>query len=55
MPGAVAVSVAVNVTDWPNTDGFADALSAVLVSALLITCGLLVSDPVLTSNVASAP
>ena len=26
-PGAVAVTVAVNVTDWPNFDGFADDVS----------------------------
>ena len=29
VPGAVAVTVAVNVTDWPYTDGLADELSAV--------------------------
>src|SRR5207244_4218516 len=37
-PGAVAVTVAVNVTLWPNTDGFADDVSAVLVLAWLTTC-----------------
>src|SRR5438067_9185832 len=37
-PGAVAVTVAVNVTLWPNTDGLADDVSAVLVLAWLTTC-----------------
>jgi hypothetical protein len=32
-PGAVAVTVAVNVTFWPNADGFADDPTAVLVAA----------------------
>ena len=34
-PGAVAVTVAVNVTDWPKTDGFAELPRAVEVLALL--------------------
>ena len=38
VPGAVAVTVAVNVTDWPNFDGFADEDSAVLVSDFCTTC-----------------
>jgi hypothetical protein len=29
VPGATAVTVAVNVTDWPNTDGFTDELTLV--------------------------
>jgi hypothetical protein len=33
LPGAFTVTVAVNVTDWPNFDGFADEISAVVVSA----------------------
>ena len=37
-PGAVAVTVAVNVTLWPNTDGLADDVSAVLVLAWFTTC-----------------
>src|SRR5438132_6220268 len=37
-PGAVTLTVAVNVTDWPNTDGFADELRLVDVLALLTTC-----------------
>jgi hypothetical protein len=37
-PGATAVTVAVNVTDCPNTDGFADEVSAVLVAALFTVC-----------------
>ena len=31
LPGAAAVTVAVNVTDWPNTEGFAEAVTTVLV------------------------
>jgi hypothetical protein len=34
LPGAVAVTVAVNVTDWPETEGLADELNAVEVLAL---------------------
>ncbi len=34
-PGAFTVTVAVKVTDWPNTDGFAEEARAVLVRALL--------------------
>src|SRR5437867_1147228 len=34
-PGTVAFTVAVNVTDWPNTDGFADELRLVDVDAWL--------------------
>lgn len=32
-PGDVTVTVAVNVTDWPNTEGFADEATAVVVEA----------------------
>ena len=32
-PGACTVTVAVNVTDWPNFDGFADEVTDVVVSA----------------------
>ena len=35
-PGEVALMVAVKVTDWPNTVGFVEESSAVLVFALLI-------------------
>ena len=34
-PGATAEAVAVKVTDWPNTDGFAEDVTVVVVSALL--------------------
>jgi hypothetical protein len=34
-PGATALTVAVNVTDWPNTDGFTDEVTAVELLALL--------------------
>src|SRR5438067_8227813 len=37
-PGAVAFTVAVNVTDWPNTDGFADELRLVDVLAWFTVC-----------------
>ena len=46
-PGATGETVAVKVTDWPNTDGFADEVTVVVVFALFTTCGLPVSDPVL--------
>ena len=46
-PGATADTVAVNVTDWPKTEGFADEVTVVEVLALLTTCGLPVNDPVL--------
>ena len=34
-PGANADTVAVNVTDWPNTDGFTEEVTVVVVSALI--------------------
>jgi len=34
-PGELTVTVAVNVTDWPNTDGFAEEVTAVVVEAWL--------------------
>src|SRR4051812_33714600 len=37
-PGATAVTVAVNVTDWPKTDGDAIGASAVVVLAGLTVC-----------------
>ena len=37
-PGAVAVTVAVKVTDWPNTDGLTEEATPVLVPALLTVC-----------------
>ncbi len=45
----VIVTVAVNVTAWPNTDGFSDDVSAVSVSALMTAWSsesLLVATPV---------
>src|SRR5882724_11396325 len=33
-PGAVTLTVAVNVTDWPETDGLGEEVTAVLVEAL---------------------
>src|SRR5206468_2418571 len=46
-PGEDAVTVAVNVTPWPNTDGLTLDMSAVCVFALFTTCGLPASDPLL--------
>jgi hypothetical protein len=37
-PAPVTLSVAVNVTDWPNTDGVPEELTAVLVLALFTVC-----------------
>src|ERR1041385_3770440 len=37
-PGAVAVTVAVNVVDWPKTDGLVEDASDVLVLALVTVC-----------------
>ncbi len=37
-PGAVAVTVAVKVTDWPKTDGFVDEPRAVVVAAAFTVC-----------------
>ena len=54
-PGATGETVAVKVTDWPNTEGFADEVTVVAVSALLTTCGLPVSDPVLPLKFPSPP
>ena len=36
LPGGAAVTVAVKVTAWPNTDGLPEAATAVLVSALVM-------------------
>src|SRR5712692_2735480 len=38
LPGAVTLTVAVNVTDWPNTDGFWFEARLVVVLAALTTC-----------------
>ena len=55
VPGALAESVAVNVIDCPNVDGFADDVMAAVVSALFTTCGLPVSAPLLLLKLASPP
>jgi hypothetical protein len=34
LPGATALTVAVKVTDWPKTDGLAEEVTVVVVSAL---------------------
>ena len=36
-PGATGLTVAVKVTAWPNTEGFVDETSVVVVSPLLTT------------------
>ena len=38
VPGGVTVTVAVKVTDWPETDGLTEELSAVLVAAAFTVC-----------------
>src|SRR5262245_41246724 len=37
-PGATALTVAVNVTDWPNTDGLTDDVTMVVELAWLTLC-----------------
>ena len=54
-PGGPAETVAVNVTDWPKTEGFADEPTVVVVLVLLTTCGLPVSEPVLSLKFPSPP
>src|SRR5712692_2787565 len=39
VPGELTVTVAVNVTDWPKTDGLTEDASAVVVLAGFTTCG----------------
>jgi len=34
LPGATAATVAVNVTDWPNTDGLCEEITVVELDAL---------------------
>src|SRR5207247_204946 len=51
--GATGETVALKVTDWPKTEGFADEVTAVVVSLLLTTCGFPLSDPVLPVKFAS--
>jgi len=54
-PGATGETVAVNVTDWPKIEGFTDEVTVVTELALLTTCGLPVSDPVLPLNAGFPP
>ncbi len=37
-PGNTALTVAVNVTDWPNTDGLTDEATVVVVLAWFTVC-----------------
>lgn len=46
-PGATAATTAVKVTDWPTALGLTEDVTEVVVLALLTTCGLPVSGPVL--------
>src|SRR5580693_6307406 len=39
LPGAAAVTVAVNLIDWLYTEGLTDELTAVLVLDVFTTCG----------------
>ena len=39
VPGAAAETVAVNVTDWPQTEGFTSEDSVVVVDACPTLCG----------------
>lgn len=52
-PGATADTVAVNVTDWPNTVGLVEATSAVAVLAVLTTCDK--ADDVLPAKLPEPP
>ena len=52
-PGAAAETVAVNVTDCPNTMGFADEVTAVVVLSLLTVC--VRGADVLPAKLASPP
>jgi hypothetical protein len=38
LPGDAAVTLAVKVTDWPNTDGFADEVRVVFVASWFTVC-----------------
>ena len=38
LPGPLPVTVAVKVTLWPHTDGFAEAITAVVLVALFTVC-----------------
>ena len=52
LPGEFAVTVAVKVTAWLNTEGLADELTVVVVASLLTTWGEAESLPLLLPQVA---
>src|SRR5262245_38258508 len=54
LPGATGATVAVNVTDCPHTDGFADDTTLVVVWAGFTTCPP-ASDPLLAKYCALPP
>ena len=44
VPGAIGLTVAVTVTDWPNTDGFTEVVNVVEVASL-ITVWVIAAEP----------
>lgn len=52
LPGELAVTAAVKVTDWLNTEGLPEELTVVVVPALFTTCGEAESLPLLLPQVA---
>jgi len=52
-PGALALTVAAKVTLWPNTEGLADEVTLVLVSALFTSC--VIAPDVLVLKLPSPP
>lgn len=55
VPGATGAAVAVKVTDCPEMEGFTEEVTVVAVPALLTTCGLPASEPVLPLKLPSPP
>ena len=53
LPGATAVTVAVNVTDCPKTEGLAEEVTAVVELPWLTTCGFVFNEPVLVAKFVS--
>ncbi len=52
VPGATGATVAVKVTDWPETDGLLSAVNVVVVLAWLTVC---VNEPELAKKLMSLP
>ena len=53
--GGTGETVAVKVTDCPNTEGFAEEVTVVFVSALATSCGLPASAALLVLKLPSPP